>query len=1037
MTTTQSDYSHLVIDNREVQPDWDRYGREVTKIVLGNSPTDDDAKAITIRELPHDLAKRFPALSHLYLWTIEALERLPELPPSLRVLDVRGCSDLLEITELPDELETLDIGYCTKLAKLPHQTPKHLQRFFFDACQSLSTRILENMLDSLNEQDAPIVEIQGTNTPAVVSLREFPSAGLKKLVLRGCEQLSDATNIAEFKQLDHLDLQDCTKLVSLPDIPQSLRYLALHGAEKLTTFMGQSIGPYDRGTKEKQNVAPLFHTRRKFGGELTIMPHAKLLLMGDGRVGKTTLSKRLQWEELSDAAKQDSANQHLEPSHGELFTHKVQFWRWITGLTLRDEARLNDLRSRAESADVRLPTTTDGLLDGAVRIWDFGGQELYHNTHRIFASEGSIFLVVWRAEAPDPGSPPDEVSPEEWKEWNRQRSLDYWLDYIYSMRPDAKVALVCANCKNPDKMTEQPNWRGRAERNAHRDLPCFFVDSLDELCGRHLQYQRLVQWIREACGQEADRIGILQPTFFRNISDQVDQWLEENSHARNSARNAEHLLLNWQDWHDSVAEVHERNRGDSSIVLEPSDVMTITNYLHDAGHLFHVRHDQNRAVLIDQEWAADLIYDLLLPTSKFRKKAKTNGGWFYLADLENDPHWNTIENDAQKDRLLAYMQECRVITRIADRHHHRFEQDVYLASDKWLLPTYESVEARVDDELQGVRDEAGMVAREKFEFEGTQISEFEFRSLQAHLAGFFGTRAIYFRNGLQAMEQDEKPDWCFRVRWLPNGEDAFMGKIDAVLVSKADYLDAAVQQIEELFFADASPLADARKQIQRKRADEPELRHEFFRSLRDDEYDVALSSSGADKVEAAAMVASLESAGLKVNWYKLPDCRLGERERVMEFMNTLRRPKCIILLVSAGYFHHPLENWYCPWELADAIDQISEGKRTTDQTIVVFKESDGFKFGKFDFVASQSFKEIAQHFKNMHAELDPADWAKYDCYYKSVLLFSRALETKNWNKFSQACGSLGSAFNFPASPSGDPDFADIIAAIKRRLGRKS
>ena len=29
-----------------------------------------------------------------------------------------------------------------------------------------------------------------------------------------------------------------------------------------------------------------------------------------------------------------------------------------------------------------------------VHVWDFGGQEIYHNTHRLFASEGTVFVIV-------------------------------------------------------------------------------------------------------------------------------------------------------------------------------------------------------------------------------------------------------------------------------------------------------------------------------------------------------------------------------------------------------------------------------------------------------------------------------------------------------------------------------------------------------------------------------------------------------------------------------------------------------------------
>lgn len=78
----------------------------------------------------------------------------------------------------------------------------------------------------------------------------------------------------------------------------------------------------------------------------------KLLLVGRGRSGKTTLSKQLAGE---------------SPSEGEEETHSIS----IRDLTLNCE--LGNVRTRA---------------------WDFGGQEILHATHQFFLSERSLYLLV-------------------------------------------------------------------------------------------------------------------------------------------------------------------------------------------------------------------------------------------------------------------------------------------------------------------------------------------------------------------------------------------------------------------------------------------------------------------------------------------------------------------------------------------------------------------------------------------------------------------------------------------------------------------
>jgi len=1002
-----------IINNPDKAPEWDNYGQDVRKIVIGPSPGTNEEKLLTLGALPTDLAKLFPELTHLYLWQIRGLEALPALPPKLECLDVRGCAELTALPELPVTLEVLDLGGCTGLKKLPSAPPK-LQRLFFEGCTGLRDLGIRTFLEAL--ADAPLVEVDGSRSP-LTTLDEMPRGALRKLVLTGCDRLSSVEGIETFSALEHLNLSGCTSLASLPNLPPRLRYLVLHGAEKLETFMGQSVGPYDLGA-EKQNVAAAFHTRRKFGHELAVMPHAKVLLMGDGRVGKSTLAKRLQWEETKAP--------EVKPDKDEIFTHKVRFWRWETGLALPEKDAIA-LKERADAARVKIPKTKDGLLDGAVRLWDFGGQEIYHSTHRIFAGEGSIFLVVWREREPECGPAPGDVTAEEWREWNRQRSLDYWLDYIFSMRPAAAVALVCTNCKSPDTMKAKPDWKVRAPKHAHRELPAFWVDSLAEDCGQHKEYQRLVTWIREASGREARRIGILQPKFFRQVSDLLDGWLEQNSRSRHNETTPGHLLMPWSRWEAEVAQAHGRN----TVALETSDVEVITNYLHDAGHLFQIRQAAHRAVLVDQEWAAELIYRLLLCGGALRRRVKGNGGWFYRADIESDPLWKGLDDDLQRGRLLAYMEECRVVTRLADAARQRLGQDVFLASDKWLLPPYEDVARKVDLQLVVVQERPGTAERQKFEFEDLEISEFDFRSLQSLLARTFGTRAIYFRDGLQAIDEERR--WCFRVRWMAKGDDAFVGKVDAVLLAPRADLERFVAQIEDLFFSDDSPIKPLRHAARRLPAEEHDLKHAYFRGIRPEEYDVAVSSSGADRTEALALVAALTTAGIKVTHYLQPECRIGDRAGVMEFMNSLRHPRCIVLVLSDGYLRDDWENnWYCAWELADAIGQLGR-RRTPAQTIAVYRKGGSVDSKNLNGRIVPLFNSMGAHLAEAYGKVNFRDKQNFKYYDDFSLHFAAVLEGDKCRKFFEARGTLGSYVTLPADVNAAGAFASIIETVRAAL----
>jgi hypothetical protein len=57
---------------------------------------------------------------------------------------------------------------------------------------------------------------------------------------------------------------------------------------------------------------------------------------------------------------------------------------------------------------------------------------------------------------------------------------------------------------------------------------------------------------------------------------------------------------------------------------------------------------------VDQEWAAELFYRLLLPGGRLRTIVAGNGGWFDRTALESDPLSKALDDALQRERLLAY-----------------------------------------------------------------------------------------------------------------------------------------------------------------------------------------------------------------------------------------------------------------------------------------------------------------------------------------------------------------------------------------------
>jgi hypothetical protein len=158
-------------------------------------------------------------------------------------------------------------------------------------------------------------------------------------------------------------------------------------------------------------------------------------------------------------------------------------------------------------------------------------------------------------------------------------------------------------------------------------------------------------------------------------------------------------------------------------------------------------------------------------------------------------------------------------------------------------------------------------------------------------------------------------------------------------------------------------------------------------------------------------------------------------------MNSLGEQPAIVLLVSAGYLRNdPVQNWYCAWELAEAIRQLGENKRTVAQTLVVYKASDGFRFAQFNEAAFQLLKAMAAHFHGAYAAVDAADADSFAYYDEFRRRFVAATRPEMWNKFVAARGALGSAISYnslPVAAGGEKDFAAVIREVEKATGKQA
>jgi C-terminal of Roc, COR, domain/Ras of Complex, Roc, domain of DAPkinase/Leucine rich repeat/Leucine Rich repeats (2 copies) len=288
-----------------------------------------------------------------------SFSQLTELPPEIGQLKHLIELDLSsnQLTELPPEigqlqnLETLVLG-ANQLTELPAEVTQ---------LQNLVT--LDLSFNQLAELPPEIVQLQNLT-------------GLY-LDNNGLTELS--AGIAQLHQLVSLDLSS-NQLTELPPEIVQLQNLA-------ELYLDNNpLSPDLAAAYEEEGVEGIFTYLCAQAEASITLNEAKLILVGEGEVGKTSLLSALRSDPwISD-----------RPT-----THGIE----IKPVNVTHQAT---------------PITLNG--------WDFGGQPVYRPTHQLFFSAPALYLVVWKP-----------------REGPQQGFVKEWISLITRREPDAKILVVATH----------------------------------------------------------------------------------------------------------------------------------------------------------------------------------------------------------------------------------------------------------------------------------------------------------------------------------------------------------------------------------------------------------------------------------------------------------------------------------------------------------------------------------------------------------------------------------------------------------------
>ena len=433
----------------------------------------------------------------------------------------------------------------------------------------------------------------------------------------------------------------------------------------------------------------------------------KLMILGNGTAGKTQICRRLRGEQFDPTV---------------MSTHGIQ----VTSALLAPD-------------DTGNPIT--------LRIWDFGGQDIYHGTHALFLRSRAVFPILWSADTME--NVPHETHGQRWRNY----PLDYWLAYVTHLGGrQSPVLVVQSKVDTPADRRPLP-------------LPNNWTEGLD--------------WHEVLTSSAATPRGI--ETLKTKLTDAVC-WLRNtqgvtNIGAGRAAVKAEVERLQAEGRQMMpVAEFAALCAADGRV----SSPDRLLEFLHSIGTVFHRPGLFNGQIILDQQWALKAVYSVFDRERSFKQLLMTHGR--FTRTLLGALVWDRAAQEelanpgytpADQEQFIAFMRDAGMCFTLR-RGSEGFESE-YIAPD--LLPDRE--DAEIVERLSQY-DPARNDAWGRITF--ALLPQGLLRAIMSHVGEHAGRAATYWRDGFAFYDAETKgrvlvsqsweKDWSGEIKIEVQGGDA-------------------------------------------------------------------------------------------------------------------------------------------------------------------------------------------------------------------------------------------------------------------------
>lgn len=520
----------------------------------------------------------FPFLSDPALQGIRALQLSEN---KITAIEIPATLQQLEYLDLSDNEELREVSFGDSLLAL-----KELD-------------ISDSTVDVLSLPNCPVLEKLDISRNQLQTFDFTAACGLLAyLDLSGNKELTQLILPNGFEALTYLHLSQCAlKRLQIEGALPALKVLDLKD-NRLETLPGDIIlnsplvNLYAEGNSPR-NIPRLFLQGDSLGEartwftELRDHPHeenevVKLMLTGNGNVGKTTLMCALENERCV-----------CEKDHST--THGIQIDTW------------------------KLPKIQ-------YNYWDFGGQEVYHGTHRLFLSAEALQLIIFdpatEATARNHQSVPDRAREEEAV---HNHPLQYWLETAQDLSPRSQFILI------QNKMAQYPEEDERATRLARQNK--IKLLQADAKTGENIE--DIIFYLEKHARMIPEYRMIMPASWLR-----VRQFFIDNLEKEEPER-----LITKTYFNQHLCQgITERSRE------------LLFTYLHHSGFLFY-HENLGDQIIADQRWALDAIYKPLeRSAAHYQEFREEYQGKIRVRRLFEEFGSAYTEND--KWLFLSFMESC-------------------------------------------------------------------------------------------------------------------------------------------------------------------------------------------------------------------------------------------------------------------------------------------------------------------------------------------------------------------------------------------